>query len=316
MERFRLNATNLFLTYPQCAVEPKEALDLLTEILSSKGRTISEYIIAREKHADGSDHLHAYLKLDKKIDVRSASLFDLRNHHGNYQSARSATKVKKYCTKDGNYIADPPYIPPTEKDPIWRKAIETAKEGNVEEAMKILENGGERSCRDLILHRAAILSSLTMMTPVKELSCARPLTDFGNLFNWNRHEKTLVLFGETNKGKTSLAASLIPKALFTRHLDLLADLTSQHEGIILDDMAFKHQHDEAQIALVDLAMDTTVHVRYRVARIPARMPRIITTNKEPWEILNLSNPAIARRVITIRWLGWDSDPNWQEESGL
>lgn len=306
---FDLQSTGLFLTYPQCSLSPSEALPLLKDIVETKGRSITEYVIATEKHADGNDHLHAYLKLDKKIHIKNEKFFDLGNHHGNYQGARSPTKVKKYCAKEGNFIADPPIVTKTQATP-WKLAIATAKEGRISDAMKILEDGGERSCRDLILHSNAILTSFTSMKPISPLPNVLDLTKFGNLFDWDRHKQTLLLCGATNTGKTTLAASLIPLALFTRHLDLVANLRPEHKGIILDDMTFKHLHDEAQIALTDCAMETNVHVRYRVATIPAGLPRIITSNKEPYEIFNMNNPAIARRILCIRWLGWQSDPSW------
>lgn len=307
---FRLNATQLFLTYPQCSLDPTEALQLLTEALKKKKRTISEYLIAKEKHKDGNDHLHVWLKLDKKVDIRSASLLDLKNHHGNYQSARSSSRVKAYCSKEGDFIAHPPYVPTAKPSP-WKTAIALAKEGKTKEAIQSLEDGGERVCRDLVLHQASIETSLRIFEPPQLLTFARPLTSYGELFTWAKDKVALILVGATNTGKTTLAASLLPTALFTRHLDLLVQLRG-HEGVILDDMSFKHLHDEAQIALLDVEMETHVHVRYRVATLPAGLPRILTSNKEPFEIINMSNPAIARRVMAIRWYGWDNDPMWEE----
>lgn len=307
---FELNSKGIFLTYPQCPLKPEEALDLLRGKISLKKRKIEEYVIATEKHADGNDHLHVYLRLDKAIHIRESAYFDLNNYHGNYQGARSAKRVKTYCVKDGNYIADPPVVLESPKTP-WSTAIAMAKEGKVSDAIAILEDGGERSCRDLVLHQTAILASLTTLKPISTLQCARPLIEFGTLFDWNPREQTLLLCGMTNTGKTTLAASLLPLALFTRHLDKLAELKPGHQGVILDDMTFKHLHDEAQIALTDCAMETNVHVRYKVATIPAGLPRIITTNREPFEVFNLNNPAIARRILCIRWWGWDRDPKWE-----
>lgn len=305
---FELNSRGLFLTYPQCGLSPQEALDLLRGKISQKKRTITEYLIATEKHADGNDHLHVFLRLDKAIHLREPTLLDLKDHHGNYQGARSAIKVKKYCAKEGNFIADPPYTPTDPKTP-WSTAIAIAETGDLSTAIATLKTGGERTCRDLVLHSLSIQTSLRSMSPPTELTCALPLTSFNNLFEWDQ-ARTLLLCGPTNTGKTTLAASLIPLALFTRHLDRLADVSSTHQGVILDDMTFKHLHDEAQIALTDTAMETHVHVRYRVATLRAGLPRIITSNKEPFEVFNMANPAIARRVQCIWWFGWDKDPCW------
>nr|QTE03368.1 MAG: replication-associated protein [Grus japonensis CRESS-DNA-virus sp.] len=309
---FELNAKGLFLTYPQCSIQPQEALDLLREICQKKKRTVEEYLIATEKHQDGNDHLHCWIKMDKAIFVRDALLFDLKGHHGNYQGARNSTRIKTYCAKEGNYIADPPYSP-TAKATTWTSALTLAKEGNLKEALSTLESGGERSCRDLILHRTSIMKSLQEFQPVSELTCARPVTSYGTIFVWDR-ALTLVLLGPTNTGKTTLACSLLPKALFTSHLDRLAELSPQHEGIILDDMSFKHLHDEAQIHLIDTAMTRDIHVRYRTATLPAGTPRILTSNRPVSDIFNTNNPAICRRLQVIIWYGYNKTPMWEQRA--
>lgn len=89
-----------FLTFPQCPV-PKEAA--LKEF-DSRFR-IKEYIIAEEKHQDGSPHLHCYLKLRDRTRFRK-DLFDLEGYHGNYQIARSFKCVVKYVTKEHNYLTN------------------------------------------------------------------------------------------------------------------------------------------------------------------------------------------------------------------
>lgn len=301
-EGFELNSKGLFLTYPQCSVQPAEALELFREIFQKKKRTIQEYVIAQEKHADGNDHLHAFIRLNKALHISNAALLDLKKHHGNYQSARSPTRVKAYCTKEGNYIADPPYQP-VQKPTTWADAVACAESGDSATAITILKTSGERACRDLVLHSASIKANLRAFMPPARLSCARELSSYKRLFEWDK-TKTLVLSGPTNTGKTTLAASLLPFALFTRHLDRLGELSEGHEGIILDDMSFIHLHDEAQIHLVDTAMESHIHIRYKYVTLPAGLPRIVTTNKAPLSVFNLVNPAIARRVQCIQWDGW------------
>ena len=51
---FRLAAKHLFLTYPKCNLEPKDALEQFNTKLN-----IKEYIISQESHQDGDKHLHA-----------------------------------------------------------------------------------------------------------------------------------------------------------------------------------------------------------------------------------------------------------------
>jgi hypothetical protein len=49
----------------------------------SERHSISEYVIAQEDHKDGTKHLHAFLKVEKKVTFNK-NLFDLPEHHGNY----------------------------------------------------------------------------------------------------------------------------------------------------------------------------------------------------------------------------------------
>nr|UTM74968.1 replication-associated protein [Tick-associated circular DNA virus] len=312
---FRLTGAQLFLTYPQCSLTKEEALDLLTQIAQDHNRSIVSYVIATEKHADGNDHLHAYLKLSSGWNNKDPTSWDLRTWHGNYQAVRSPAAVKKYCQKEGDFIqsADVSISPQAAQTP-WKKARETAATGDLKGALEALEGGNERVLRDLTLYNPSISSNLRSLAPPAPHPKAVDLATYGDLFSWDKAKHTLVLFGETNKGKTTLAESLLPLSLLTRHLDRLGELKPGfHEGFILDDMSFSHLHDEAQIALLDIERDSQVHVRYRIAHIPAGTPRIITTNKIPFEILNLANPAIRRRVQCVRWYGWDAAPMWREE---
>lgn len=76
-------AKGWFLTYPKCEVSPQAALEFLKE-----KHTIVEYVIAQEDHQDGTKHLHAFVKLEKRTRFKK-DIFDFPEHHGNYQIAKS-----------------------------------------------------------------------------------------------------------------------------------------------------------------------------------------------------------------------------------
>ena len=102
-------AKGWFLTYPQCDMPKEAALQRLRERLWQKWEyKIEEFVIAEEKHKDGSPHLHAFIKLDKRIRFK-ADRFDLiefgKTYHGNYQIAKSWHAVEQYCKKEGDYIS-------------------------------------------------------------------------------------------------------------------------------------------------------------------------------------------------------------------
>lgn len=87
---YQLNASTLFLTYPQYPLSKEVTLDALTQLLQADGIEILEYVVASEEHATGDLHVHCYLKLSSAVRTRSPLYFDIRGHHGNYQGARSA----------------------------------------------------------------------------------------------------------------------------------------------------------------------------------------------------------------------------------
>lgn len=105
MNRFDVKSGKLFLTYPECLLEKSSVLEQLQLKLS-----IAHYIIARELHANGHYHIHAYIELTETQRFRDARFADLLLgdvvFHGNYQGCRSTKKVMQYVTKDEDYISD------------------------------------------------------------------------------------------------------------------------------------------------------------------------------------------------------------------
>lgn len=100
---FRLQSTDLFLTYPQCTKTPDELHRDLRTLL----KDFAFAAICREQHATGDPHLHAVVHLSKRCDFSSANCLDIpdgpqRVFHGNYQSARSARHCLEYISKDGD----------------------------------------------------------------------------------------------------------------------------------------------------------------------------------------------------------------------
>lgn len=76
--KFRLSAKVLFVTYPQCPVPKDAILAHLDSILD-----IEWALIAQEEHKDGNAHLHALVKLNKKLDTKNSRLLDYEGYHPN-----------------------------------------------------------------------------------------------------------------------------------------------------------------------------------------------------------------------------------------
>lgn len=101
--KFRLNCQNVMLTYPHSMMSK----DILLYELKRKFPFIDEYLIAEEKHEDGTPHLHAFFHSSKKLDIKTARALDIRGEHGNYQNPDSKVAWIAYCLKeDTNPLAD------------------------------------------------------------------------------------------------------------------------------------------------------------------------------------------------------------------
>lgn len=94
---FRLQAKNIFLTYPRCTLD-KSALSTFLQTFSP-----SYVVTARELHEDGFPHLHACLCLPSRLTTRDGRLFDLFGFHPNVQPARDLPSVIKYVKKGGSF---------------------------------------------------------------------------------------------------------------------------------------------------------------------------------------------------------------------
>ena len=86
-----------FLTFPKNEATKEELLEEVKLIGDP-----AEYVIAAEKHKDGTPHLHAYIKWDRKVKFKELKF----TKQGNYQPARSWRAVQEYCKKGGDYISN------------------------------------------------------------------------------------------------------------------------------------------------------------------------------------------------------------------
>ena len=138
-DRFRLRSKKFFLTYPKCPITPEEALPLLSAIVSADG-----HIIAQEKHADDSLHLHVYLEAAETMTVNGSTTLDLEKdgvrYHGNYQSVRSRNRVMNYVKKEGNFITNIPDLSTSTATNVWTEALILATTEGPKRALELLES--------------------------------------------------------------------------------------------------------------------------------------------------------------------------------
>lgn len=99
---FRLQSKHIFLTYPRCDVDKTALLAHLVDILDPYTPHIR---VARELHEDGSPHLHSFIRLDRKPNIRSERFFDFNGHHPNIDGRiRNPQATFDYVSKDNDFI--------------------------------------------------------------------------------------------------------------------------------------------------------------------------------------------------------------------
>lgn len=137
MPSFRLRGIHCALTWPRCDVSKEFAYDFLL-----RNHGVARLLVSHELHADGSDHLHAYLQLLHPIDTRDCHLFDItdsegRTYHGNYQTCRKINDWILYVNKKGDTIGN--------FDPLKDKSVKPSKRAEI--AKELL---GKRSLEEMI----------------------------------------------------------------------------------------------------------------------------------------------------------------------
>lgn len=250
-QQFRLEATHLFLTYPQCPIEKDTLLALLTGLISAAGCEVKHYCIAQENHEDGNKHAHAYLGLSKRLRMRGNDCLDILYdgviYHGNYQTARKPKDVIAYCKKDGDYITNVEESRKRDLQAIFDEALNAA---TADECLNIIRHG---SPRDFALNyeRLEVLVAKRYKRDLPAYS-GRDLSDFNNVptqcLEWYltnvvnpqpERPKSLILYGPTRLGKTEWARALGRHVYFNGMFNL-DDWDNDAQYAIFDDMDWKY----------------------------------------------------------------------------
>lgn len=107
MSAFQFNSKSIFLTFPQCDYP----LESFREKIEAEFRgNLEKGVICQEKHADGNNHLHAAICLQRNLRSRDARLFDQLvdpPKHPNIMGRFTGGVLKafQYVMKGENYLA-------------------------------------------------------------------------------------------------------------------------------------------------------------------------------------------------------------------
>lgn len=225
----------------------------------------------------GTPHLQGYLSLIKKKTTKALTkvLQDGGASLALLYAKGTAQENRVYCTKDKDFWEcgqiNITGHKPRPSDDVYREAFNAP---TVAEALAIIR---EKRPRDYALHSDAIERTIRKIRPSVHIHLydismfkAPPLE-----FN----KKAILLWGATNTGKTQYALANFKNPLLVRHLDKLSEFNKElHDGIVFDDIELKNRPPTSIIYLLDWDCESDIHIRYKVATIPAQTKKIFTSN--------------------------------------
>ncbi len=291
-----------FLTYPQCPVSKEQVMDVLWAFRPCKWA-----VVAEEKHADGSPHLHVVVRFITQLVTRDCNWADGLTYgfHGNYQTARSMRDVLRYVVKDGDFTAKG--IDPTKylKDVagpraghLWDTSAVSLARGETLESINHEEPGWvARNLRKLIEYRDWVRG-------------LKPIHRVGGF-----DMQCVALHGITGTGKST----------FARGLDDVYVLPTPKSGVVW----FTGYRGERTLVIDDVTMgNIPIRQLLRIldrhsqrlyvhgATVMADWTRVVICNQEPplawYQCGPMLYSALSRRLVqyqvqtrAIRTMTWD-----------
>lgn len=339
---FRLSARRVLLTWSQCLSgdwrerdgEQRTVTDLLNDLFTqcalrlttstdtgtsgpssseqSNALDVEHVVISVEKHQEHGEHVHCYLKFDKKVNIRNATnrfkvTFDRDPSTPNFKIVKGTPKkVIEYVKKDGDYLE----FGGTEHVDY----NELALAGKIKEAINAFR--AKHPLQFATRYTTIVANFKAMAKPLKQkplpvqvsgylqttLARVKPWVDGG----WRT--KTLLLTGSAGAGKTVLAlylAAIVSKemelgasraaledhgGILVSNLQQLRDVefsTNPRTSLVFDDINWECLSREKVIHLLTADMPACIRVLYGSVTIPAETPRIVTTNLTQEEFLRM-----------------------------
>lgn len=260
-------------------------------VLRSWEDDVGRLVVAKEIGDEGTPHLQGRVTFK-----RSYRLSGLKKLHSKAHWEETSCKQDfLYCKKyDGELTINVNNSSQGQRSDLDRVA-EMIKKGNsvrdicLEETITFIKfHKGIERAHDLIVTDKSAQSEYSLIDCSKYIKQA-PL-------NWaerNGRGVTEVLIGPPNCGKTQFALAHFNQPLLVSHLDDLKRFDpTNHDGIVFDDIDFKHLPRTAQIHLTDWSCDRSIHARFVCSKIPKHTRKIVCCNEYPFS----DDTAIASRV--------------------
>lgn len=267
---FRLQARKFLLTYPQYQAGKPELHDFLNKKLKMECKVK----ICHEHHADGNIHTHCCVECPKKVDIKNPDFLDHDGHHPNIKPPMSIEHWRnqvKYMEKEDADVYGEITIA-KDKDEEFAEACEYVK------ACKTLKEMYTMGpYLRTISNKVSFFEAYWKTQHTKKTSNAQFIHfKIPHITDWST---SWLIWGKAHSGKTQFALSHFKNPLMVSHIDDLQDFDQdEHDGIVFDDISFKHLPGQAIIHLLDMDFDRSIHNRFRNATIPAHTKKIFCHN--------------------------------------
>lgn len=123
-KEFRIQYKKWAVTYSQCPISKEKMVEFLQT--SFRGLGLRSYAVGQEHHKDGNLHLHVYIELDNKPDIRNERFLDIKDlgvdYHPNIKPCRSEEDWIYYLMKEDKSAIVQRELFSTPKDFRKRKA--------------------------------------------------------------------------------------------------------------------------------------------------------------------------------------------------
>lgn len=250
-----------------------------------ENNTATYVVYGYEVGESGTRHLQGYIELSQRRRFNSIKAIIPRAYLASRRG--NAQQASNYCKKGGNFV---------ELGTISRS--EQGRRKDLERIATLVREGASlkriaiEEPEGFIKYHKGIGVLMDLLQTPLEVRHTGP-------FKWPYPEniESLVMVGDPNIGKSEFAKFLLPKALWITHLDDLKKYASEeYEGLIFDDLSFRHLPRESQIHLLDWDNSRSIHIRYMTCFIPANTRKIFTCNEIQGPIFDEADPAIFRRM--------------------
>ncbi|QIC52931.1 replication-associated protein [Bean latent virus] len=303
-KRFRLNAKNYFLTYPQCSISKEEALSQLQRLTTPVNKKFIK--ICRETHEDGQPHLHVLIQFEGKYQCSNNRFFDLvsttrsAHFHPNIQGAKSSSDVKSYIDKDGDTIEWGEFQidgrsargGQQSANDTYAKALNA---GSAEAALQIIK---EEQPQHFFLQYHNLVSNATRIfqKPPEPWVPPFPQSSFNNvpldMQQWAddyfgrgaaaRTERpiSIIIEGDSRTGKTMWARSLGSHNYLSGHLDFNSFVYSNNVDYnVIDDVAPQYLKMKHWKELIGAQKNWQTNCKYgKPVQIKGGIPSIVLCN--------------------------------------